>query len=125
MTIIVNCTCQKDQKYATYGRDADGKPVEVGHVIIKGASSLLELPYGTRPLAAQTPIDDKQLEMLMANPVFKAHRDNGFIDITDKKLKADELAEGLELKDKAAPLTEEDIKEVEKENQKKQRVKKG
>lgn len=119
--IYINSTLTTNQQYTTYSQDAAGKPIKTGSVFIKGGANIY-IPSGVKPLAVQTEVTQEQLEQLLANPVFTAHRANGFIEITDKSLKDGELAEGLELADEAAPLSDAKIKAKSKSKLKAEKV---
>lgn len=114
--IFINSTLTTSQKYTIYDHDAAGKPVAVGDILVKGGTNIY-IPHGVKPVAVQTEVTEEQLTQLLANPVFVAHRANGFIEVAQSKLKEGELA-NLNLADEAAPLSDEKIAEKSKAKQK-------
>lgn len=103
--------------YTLYHDNQDGSGMHViKHVVsIKGGAGVARRGGETGILTRQgvvTTIDDDELSMLKANPVFQMHMKNGFVQIieSDNKVNVTKAVKDMEAKDKSAPLTEDSFK---------------
>lgn len=91
--------------YAIYGKSAGGLPVVKKEITINGGANVINKVFAT-PNGVVTQVSDADLELLEAHPLFKRHKEAGFIKVT-KTEKVDVV--GLESKDKSAQLVEGDF----------------
>lgn len=95
-----------DQRYNTFKEGgADLKLLE-SSVLIRGKAGLANKNLIT-PQGVVTSITEAELDRLKNNPVFNAHKDNGFIIVSEQSASADDVAESslTPNDDPSAPLT--------------------
>ena len=85
-------------------RDKDGNKVRIEG----GANSPSKHMMTPRGIA--TKVTDDQLKVLENCNLFKAHKQNGFIEVSAFEKNADKVAKDLKSNDKSAPDTEEKLK---------------
>lgn len=104
-------TLTADNIYAQY-RDTGNGIVEVDQkVFIKGGHGIANKHFVT-PKGVVTNIEDEDYDLLKNNPVFQLHVKKGFIKVEKKAADVEEVADDMEVKDKSAPLTDDDFKDV-------------
>lgn len=106
--IFSTLTC--DQEYMNAEHTPNGVAASAPSVFIKGGAGLANDRLIT-PLGIHTEVSDEDYEILLKNPVFKIHVDNGFIQVQDKKADAEKVAAGMQRRDKSAPLVPQDFAE--------------
>lgn len=117
MTHYVYSTLSADVHYTTYhkpevlnGRIADVPRVDKV-VKIRGGANVA--PVGIRrletPLGIATKVTDEEMEILNNHPVFKTHKDNGYITHRKSKVDAEVAAADMESRDISAPIVEADM----------------
>lgn len=98
--ITSTATCGTD--YTLYRKNEAGLNVPVKTISIKGGANCANKLYVT-PEAVATKVSDEELEILMQNPEFKRHLENGFLKVT--KVMKEENNKGMQAEDKSAPMT--------------------
>lgn len=104
----VYSTLSNDQDYAVYVKAPNGVHVKEGNVYVHGKANVQGKNLVT-PKGVATSVTDEQLELLMANPVFKIHMDKGHISVSSKEVDANKVAADLTKKDKSAQATAADF----------------
>lgn len=105
--IYVYSTLTSDQIYANYGPSANGVPMLISKILIKGGANLMTKHLVT-PHGVVTSVTAEELAELRKNEVFKLHEANGFLKISEAKADADEVAADMETRDQSAPLVQQD-----------------
>lgn len=105
--------------YCEYVKGGQGQPILLRSVSIKGGANVATkqimgingLPIYT-PKAGETKITDEELEFLERNKTFQAHKEKGFITVHKKSISIDKVVSLMTPKDKSAPKTPQDYKNV-------------
>lgn len=109
--IYVYSTLTNDNAYGPWepgGADLPNKPRQV--VILGGANRANRDNRMWTPRGSCTVITDEQLAICEADPIFKQHKHNGYITVSDKESNADDVAQSdMEARSQDAPLTPGDI----------------
>lgn len=103
-------TLTNDVQYPVYGPFIPGAARVIERVItIKGKAGLPDKHLLT-PRGVVTPVTDEEISALEQNPVFVAHRDNGWITIEKMDPRdADKAAANQAERDGSAQLTEAEL----------------
>lgn len=101
-----------DQRYIHWGTQSNDIPTEIHSTYIKGGAGIANDRFIT-PLGVMTEITDYDLELLEQNPVFKMHRDNGYIVIQESSADPDKVSADMSQDDPSRPLTDADYKDDE------------
>ena len=115
----VYSTLSNDQTYTAYvdrGKDnkSQGPNVVEARVLIKGQVNVVDSVHLMTPKGRVTPISQEEYEILHKNEVFLKHKKNGFIVVEKTEENPETVAQlDMEAKDQSAPLTKEDYKKVE------------
>lgn len=97
-----------DVEYPEYMQGGADIPVKGKSVFIKGGAGVAN-KYLQTPLGVHTEITEEEAEILNRHPVFKIHRDNGFVKIEKAKSDVEKVVADMGDKvDPSAPLTEAD-----------------
>lgn len=111
MPLYIYSTLSNDQNYAT----------QDGVVFIAGQANIMTRRMYT-PRGRVTEITDEQYAQLKENPVFRLHKENGFITVEHHKGDPEKVATNMEASDQSAPDTPESLeaegKKVPKSNKK-------
>ena len=91
--------------YAIYGKSAGGLPIVIKEITVNGGTGVINKVFAT-PNGVVTQVSDEDLELLEAHPLFKMHKEAGFVKVC-KTEKVD--VSNLEEKDKSAQLVEKDF----------------
>lgn len=98
-------TLSSNVTYAVYGKATGGLPIVKKEITVNGGTGVLNKTFVT-PNGVVTEVSDADLEILEAHPLFKRHKDNGFIKIVKSpKVDTSNMAE----KDSSAQLVEKDF----------------
>lgn len=108
--IFSTLTC--DQEYTNSEHTPNGVAASAPSVFIKGGAGLANDRLIT-PLGVHTEISDEDYAILLKNPVFKIHVDNGFIQVEGKAADAEKVAANMQRRDKSAPLVPQDFADAE------------
>lgn len=99
--VYIYSTLTGDQLYST----------KAGDVLVNGGANLATRRTLDTPRGVVTEITEAQYEALKSDSLsFAKHIENGFVTADTKKAEANEVAKGLEPKDKSAQKTEKDLK---------------
>ena len=107
MANYVYSTLTSGQVYASYipaSLDGNQIPTIETKIEIKGGANLIDPKTMVTPRGVATSVTDEELEILLKNPEFQAHKERGFIQIESKKLAANKVAAGMEGRDNSAQL---------------------
>lgn len=105
--IYVYSTLTADQIYTNYGKSENGVPRPISEIKIAGGANLMTKALVT-PRGAVTEVTAEQLAELQKNEVFKLHKSNGFISVSESKTDPEKAAADMEGRDQSAPLVEQD-----------------
>lgn len=99
-------TLTSDMLYTewTPGADAGAMSIEGRKILIKGGAGVANDRIVT-PLGVCTEVDDEDVVLLLANPVFKLHQTNGHVTIQKKKADAEKVAADMNRADPSSPKT--------------------
>ena len=85
---------------------------ETPTVYINGGANTTD-KFGVTALGAETEVSADICNLLEENRVFKIHKENGFIMVSDKKLEIEVAVDKMEKRDNSAPDTPADAKQME------------
>lgn len=105
-------TLSTDVAYTIYGEAVNDMPTIERQIVINGGANVATKNLIT-PKGVMTTIEDADLELLRAHPVFIMHEKNGFVTVEDKAHDPEKVATNMEARDESAPLTDGDFKEGE------------
>lgn len=105
-------TMSTDVDYTIYGEAVNDMPTIERRITINGGANVATKRLIT-PRGVMTPVEDADLEILNAHPIFIMHQKNGFITVEKKSHDPDEVATNMKARDESAPLTDGDFKEGE------------
>jgi hypothetical protein len=97
-------TLANDQLYQNWVPGPGDMPNKARGVLIKGGTGVANDRLIT-PLGVATEVSDADLQELENNPVFRQHRESGFIVVRPKKADPEKVAADMNMKDKSAPIT--------------------
>ncbi len=104
-------TLTADQEYTAYREGGADIPIAIGSVLIKGGANVADKRLVT-PQGVVTKVDSDQMAALKSNDVFKLHKANGYITVSNSKpADADAAAASQANRDGSAPMVEGDFKE--------------
>lgn len=103
--IYVYSTLANDQRYIDWDHGGGDLPIEGQSVFVKGGTGVANDRLIT-PLGVATAITEEEAALLERNPVFKMHKDNGYVTIqrtgyTDPE----KVAADMSLSDPSQPIT--------------------
>lgn len=100
----ITSTMSNSVNYAVYGKSAGGLPIVVKEITVNGGSNVINKVLVT-PQGVVTQVSDSDLELLENHPVFKMHKENGYLKVhkTEK-----ENTTGLEMRDASAQRIDSD-----------------
>lgn len=93
-------------------KDGEGNnlPQPIGEgITIQGGAGVANKNLVTPRGVVSGPFDEQQLAYLRANKVFQLHEANGFLQIDDKKVDADEVAADMTNRDGSSPMVDADF----------------
>lgn len=105
-------TLANDQNYTFWAKGGGDIQIEERRIFVAGgtgvANDRLITPIGT---ATEISVDD--IVHLENHPVFKMHKENGYVTIQRTSADPEKVAADMNLKDESAPLTDSDMGEGE------------
>lgn len=102
MAYNIYSTLGNDQHYAAHDAGPDGLPLPP--VVIKGGAGIATKHFIT-PQGVVTTITDAEHARLVADPVFKLHKDNGFLHVEQGRARdAEAVAANMSAGDPSRPL---------------------
>jgi hypothetical protein len=102
--VFVYSTLVSDQKYTTWSKGGGDLHVAQGFVVIKGGTNVANKNTAT-PIGTVTVISDEQLAQLEQNPMFKRHKERGFIIVTRGNTAPEKGAADMDRNDPSSPKT--------------------
>lgn len=106
-------TLTADQEYTSYTQGGGDIPIPAGSVLIRGGANVADKRLVT-PQGVVTKVNSDQMAMLESNDVFKLHKANGYITVSERKpADPDAAAASQASRDGSAPMVEQDFKEGE------------
>lgn len=110
--IYVYSTLASSVIYTLTETGENGIPRTVGEVHVKGGAGVAGEHLQT-PKGVPTLVTAEQVALLEKNDVFKLHKENGYVVVSDEKDVEKAIAD-LQQRDVSAPLVDADFKEDEK-----------
>jgi hypothetical protein len=107
--MYVYSTLAASVNYDNYSQGGGDVPVSGEPIVIQGGANIPDKYMRTPDGAVITPVTEEQLAALELNPVFRLHKDNGFIKVSDKKQDGEKAAADMESRDQSAPLVDADF----------------
>lgn len=112
-THYVYSTLTDTVNYQVTTKGGGDLPTAVQDIVIQGGANIPDKFLRTPEGAVITPVTEQELIALEANEVFKLHKANGFIKVSDKKQDGAKAAADMTGRDDAAPLVDADFKQGE------------
>lgn len=106
--LYVYSTLASDVLYQNHAPGGADLPVVTSEVLVKGGAGVANDRLIT-PRGVATEITEQQAEALRANPVFAMHEQNGFVQISESRVDADEAAADMTGRDHSAPIVPNDL----------------
>jgi hypothetical protein len=106
--IVVYSTLASDMSYTNHRAGGADVPVVDGSVFIKGGAGVANDRIVTAQGVASF-VTAAQLETLEQNEVFKLHKANGFIVVSDEKMDPEKMAADMNNNDPSRPLNDLDL----------------
>lgn len=106
----VYSTLSAGVNYANYQKLYDIN-VKTHHVAIAGGANVANKHFVT-PQGVVTEVSDSDMDFLLQHPTFKFHVEKGFITHNKKEIRVEKAIENMESKDKSAPKSKADFKDV-------------
>lgn len=103
-TVHVFSTLACDQRYVNYQTNPDGVPVATSDILIRGGAGVANERLIT-PQGVHTEVSEEAAAELEKNPVFRMHKENGFISWHARRADPEKVATDMNAKDKSKPLT--------------------
>lgn len=100
-------TLAADTGYATYSKGGADLPVMEHVIYVKGKAGVADHHFIT-PRGVVTSVTDEELAQLEQNPVFKLHKENGYITVESKQHDVEKVVADMKGRDVSAPLVPED-----------------
>lgn len=101
----VTSTMSAGINYAIYKKTAGGLSIVVKEITVNGGNGVINKNFIT-PEGVVTYLSDEDLELLENHPLFKTHKENGFVKVhKSEKVKIDDL----QTKDLSAQKTPDDF----------------
>ncbi|OOF43040.1 hypothetical protein BKK51_12215 [Rodentibacter trehalosifermentans] len=100
--VFSTLTC--DNRYMVYAETGADIKVPVEGILIKGGAGVMNDRLFT-PLGVSTEVTKEQLALLEQNPIFRLHKENGYLVVQDKNADAEKVSSNMNSRDNSAPLT--------------------
>lgn len=78
----ITSTMSASVSYAIYGKTAGGLPVVEKEITIDGGANVMNKKLLATPNGVVTKVTDEELELLEQHPLFKIHKQNGFVRVS-------------------------------------------
>lgn len=104
-------TLSASVQYTAYAETGGDLPAVAKTVTIAGGAGVANKHFVT-PRGVITNVDDADVKMLLANPIFKIHMANGYVQILDSVTDGDAAAADMTGRDNSAPLVNEDFEKA-------------
>ncbi len=108
MNLYVYSTLSADVIYQNHVPGGADLPIVVFELLIKGGAGVANDRLVT-PRGVATQITEAQAEALEQNEVFKLHKKNGFVEISERKVNPDKVAADMTGRDASAPIVPQDL----------------
>ena len=108
MTYYIYSTLACDNIYDAFGPAIDGLPQTREGILIRGGYGVANKALVT-PRGAVTQVSDEEYARLQTDAVFKLHRDNGFIEVSQGSAPAEVVAANMAQNDPSVPLEPGDL----------------
>lgn len=103
----VYSTLAADTGYAVYVKTNSDLPEVEKIIYIKGKAGVADKHFVT-PRGIANQVTDEELAVLEQNPVFKLHKENGYIVVEAKQYDVEKVVADMKGRDVSAPLVPED-----------------
>lgn len=106
MTYYVYSTLAADNVYAAHEQGGGDMPVPIPGVLIRGGTGVMAGGQGAliTPRGVATRVTEEELGRLLADPTFKLHEANGFLDVSDAEAPAEAVAANMRQDDAGRQL---------------------
>lgn len=109
---FVYSTLANDNLYSGYTPSTEnGTPAIARSVLVKGGAGVALGKHMITSAGILTEVSDDDAAFLLANEVFKIHKENGFVVIEDKRHEVDAVVAEMTGRDESAPLVDADFKD--------------
>lgn len=78
----ITSTMSASVNYAIYGKTAGGLPVITKEITIEGGANVMNKKLLATPNGVVTKVTDEELALLEEHPLFKIHKENGFVRVS-------------------------------------------
>jgi len=78
----ITSTMSASVSYATYKQTAGGLPVIDKEIVIEGGANVMSKKLMVTPNGVVTKVTDEELELLEQHPLFKIHKQNGYVRVS-------------------------------------------
>ena len=107
----VTSTMSASVNYAIYGKTAGGLPVVEKEITIAGGANVMNKKLLATPNGVVTKVTDEELELLEQHPLFKIHKQNGFVRVSKTNPQEDVMTvdtKDMQAKDASAQRVDSD-----------------
>lgn len=78
----ITSTMSASVSYAIYGKTAGGLSVIKKEIVIEGGANVMNKKLLATPNGVVTKVTDEDLALLEEHPLFKIHKENGFVRVS-------------------------------------------
>lgn len=103
MAHYIFSTLSCSQHYGEYIKGGADLPIRGKQVLVKGGANVADKMFVT-PRGVVTTVSDEELAIIERDPMFQAHKENGYITVEKKNLDIDKVVSNLTARDESAPL---------------------
>lgn len=107
----ITSTMSASVNYAIYGKTAGGLPIVEKEITIDGGANVMAKKLLATPNGVVTKVTDEELELLEQHPLFKIHKQNGFIRVSKTNPQEDVMTvdtKDMQAKDASAQRVDSD-----------------
>lgn len=108
--LYVYSTLSADVAYTNHADGGGDMPIALPPVLVKGGAGIANDRFFT-PRGVVTEVTEEQAEYLRANPIFRMHEKNGFVQVSEASTDPEKAAADMQGRDKSAPVVPEELKE--------------
>lgn len=105
--IYIYSTLSSDQLYTSFKATPNGVPLATAKILIRGGANIMTKALIT-PRGVVTEVTAEELAELNRNDLFKLHKQNGFITVSDEKKDVEVAVSEMVGRDESAPIVEQD-----------------
>lgn len=87
----ITSTMSASVSYAIYGKTAGGLSVIKKEIVIEGGANVMNKKLLATPNGVVTKVTDEDLALLEEHPLFKIHKENGFVRVSKSNPQEDPM----------------------------------